>query len=120
MSSSARRPRFSHLLWPLLCASAIGCSSVTTIDRSPAAETAPPPAAPAAMPAPSDRAADLVIAAMSFIDQPYQRGGHSAETGFDCSGFTRHLFGQTLGVELPRRVDDQARASVLRSVPREG
>ncbi|HMQ73635.1 MAG TPA: NlpC/P60 family protein, partial [Rubrivivax sp.] len=38
-----------------------------------------------------DPAAELVLAAMSFLDTPYLWGGASAETGFDCSGFTRHV-----------------------------
>lgn len=59
---------------------------------------------------------DLVIAAMTFLDRPYQAGGVSAETGFDCSGFTRHVFGQALGIELPRSVQEQAQAPTLRSV----
>ncbi len=64
------------------------------------------------------RAADLVIAAMNFVGVPYQRGGDSFESGFDCSGFTRHIFGLTLGLALPRRVDDQAGAEGLVSVPK--
>ena len=63
------------------------------------------------------RAADLVIAAMNFVGVPYQRGGNSFESGFDCSGFTRHIFGLTLGLVLPRRVDDQAGAEGLVNVP---
>ena len=63
------------------------------------------------------RAADLVIAAMNFVGVPYQRGGSSFENGFDCSGFTRHIFGLSLGLVLPRRVDDQAGAEGLVSVP---
>jgi len=59
----------------------------------------------------------VVIAAMSFIDRPYQAGGQSAQTGFDCSGFTRHVFGQTLGIELPRSAEEQAQANALRAVP---
>lgn len=66
-----------------------------------------------------DGAADLVIAALNFLDHPYQAGGQNADTGFDCSGFTRHLFDQTLGIQLPRRVDDQAHANALSQVPRE-
>jgi cell wall-associated NlpC family hydrolase len=66
-----------------------------------------------------DATSDLVIAAMNFLDRPYRTGGQSSETGFDCSGFTRHLFGQTLGIQLPRRVDEQAHASTLNAVPRE-
>ena len=66
-----------------------------------------------------DAAADLVIAAMNFLDRPYHRGGESVDTGFDCSGFTRHLFGQSLGIELPRRVDEQAHHRALSPVRRD-
>ena len=66
-----------------------------------------------------DAAAGVVIAAMNFLDRPYLRGGDSVDTGFDCSGFTRHLFGQTLGIELPRRVDEQAHHRALSPVQRE-
>jgi len=65
-----------------------------------------------------DGASQLVIAAMNFLDRPYRAGGQGVDTGFDCSGFTRHLFEETLGVQLPRRVDDQARARELARVPR--
>jgi cell wall-associated NlpC family hydrolase len=67
-----------------------------------------------------DAAAGVVIAAMNFLDRPYRRGGDSVEAGFDCSGFTRHLFGQTLGIELPRRVDEQAHHRALSPVRRDG
>lgn len=66
-----------------------------------------------------DGAAELVIAAMNFLDRPYRLGGQSIDTGFDCSGFTRHLFGQALGIDLPRRVDDQAHDRSLSQVPRD-
>jgi hypothetical protein len=62
------------------------------------------------------RASDLVIAAMNFVGVPYQRGGISVDSGFDCSGFTRHIFELSLGLVLPRRVDDQASAKGLVSV----
>jgi cell wall-associated NlpC family hydrolase len=65
-----------------------------------------------------DRASDLVLAALHFIDVPYRRGG-SGEHGFDCSGFTRHIFDVAMGLVLPRRADDQARAPQLREVHRE-
>jgi cell wall-associated NlpC family hydrolase len=66
-----------------------------------------------------DAAAELVIAAMNFLDRPYRTGGDSVDTGFDCSGFTRHLFDRTLGVELPRRADDQAHDRALSQVSRD-
>ena len=65
-----------------------------------------------------ERASGLVIAALNFLGVPYQRGGNDSDSGFDCSGFTRHVFQLSLGLVLPRRVDDQASASGLVSVER--
>lgn len=57
----------------------------------------------------SSKASDLVGNAMGFLGVPYKRGGNSAETGgFDCSGFVRAIYEQTLGLVLPRRADQQA------------
>ena len=55
-----------------------------------------------------DRTSDLVVTAMGFLGVPYRRGGNSAETGFDCSGFVRSMFEQTRGLLLPRRAVEQA------------
>ena len=63
---------------------------------------------------------EVVLAAMNFLDRPYQTGGQSEETGFDCSGFTRHVFGQTLGIELPRSAQEQALAPMLLQVSSRG
>jgi cell wall-associated NlpC family hydrolase len=65
-----------------------------------------------------DMASELVLTAMNFLGVPYQRGGASADQGFDCSGFTRHLFASTLGFVLPRRSDEQAMKAGLQEVPR--
>ena len=66
-----------------------------------------------------DGASDMVIVAMNFLGVPYRRGGSSEADGFDCSGFTRHIFEMSLGLVLPRRVDDQASASGLIEVTRD-
>lgn len=58
-----------------------------------------------------DVTSDLVVTAMGFLGVPYQRGGSSAETGFDCSGFVRAMYEQTVGLLLPRRADQQAAAT---------
>ena len=65
-----------------------------------------------------DQASDMVITAMNFLGVPYRRGGNSADHGFDCSGFTRHVFELSLGLVLPRRVDEQAQTAGLVSVKR--
>jgi len=54
------------------------------------------------------RTSELVVTAMGFLGVPYRRGGSNAETGFDCSGFVRSMYEQTVGLLLPRRADQQA------------
>lgn len=56
-------------------------------------------------------ASDLVVSAMGFLGVPYRRGGTSAETGFDCSGFVRAIYEQSIGHLLPRKADQQAAAT---------
>ena len=48
---------------------------------------------------------NLVHYAYEFMGIPYKWGGID-ENGFDCSGFTRHVF-QNIGIELPRVSKDQ-------------
>ena len=66
-----------------------------------------------------ESASAMVIGAMNFIGVRYRRGGVSAETGFDCSGFTRHVFEMSLGLVLPRSADEQAAAAGFVAVKRE-
>lgn len=56
-------------------------------------------------------ASELVIGAMGSLGVPYRRGGTSAETGFDCSGFVRAIYEQSIGHLLPRKADQQAAAT---------
>ena len=65
-----------------------------------------------------DTASDMVITAMNFLGVPYRRGGSSQDDGFDCSGFTRHIFEMSLGRVLPRRADEQASAPGLLKIAR--
>jgi NlpC/P60 family len=103
----------------------------------------PDPATPSAIPSPQDAisqflseqgllvsapsgfvqsvresASDMVLAAVSFLGVPYRHGGTSAESGFDCSGFTRHVFELSIGLVLPRRAAEQAKAESLQQVSR--
>ena len=57
------------------------------------------------------RASDIVVHAMGFLGVPYRLGGNSIDTGFDCSGFVKAVFEQTLGLALPRRAEQQAAAT---------
>ena len=54
------------------------------------------------------KASELVVHAMGFLGVPYQRGGDTVEPGFDCSGFVKAIFEQTIGLALPRKAEQQA------------
>lgn len=62
-------------------------------------------------------ATQLVGTAMSMVGVPYRRGGDSVQTGFDCSGLVRAVYHQTLGLVLPRRAAEQAKAT--ETIPKE-
>ena len=54
------------------------------------------------------KTSELVMNAMGYLGVPYLRGGNSAETGFDCSGFVKAMYEQTVGLILPRKAEQQA------------
>lgn len=66
-----------------------------------------------------DAASELVVSAMNFLGTPYRRGGGDHERGFDCSGFTRFVFENSVGLVLPRRAEQQARWDGLLNVRRD-
>lgn len=93
------------------------------VERGLVASPTAEPAAPAGgivgrMKGMKDKAGDMIVSAMNFLGVPYRRGG-SSDQGFDCSGFTRHVFESSLGLVLPRKVDDQARAPGFVTVKRD-
>jgi len=59
----------------------------------------------------TNTATNLVVNALGFLGVPYRRGGNSAATGFDCSGFVKSTYEQTLGLILPRKAEQQAAAT---------
>ena len=48
------------------------------------------------------RLQNMLIHAISLIGVRYKFGGSSMQSGFDCSGFVRHVFGESVSLELPR------------------
>lgn len=50
---------------------------------------------------------DVVADAKQYLGVPYQWGGTSPSTGFDCSGFVQHVYAD-LGISLPRTSQEQA------------
>ena len=63
-------------------------------------------------------ASNMIVTALNFLDVPYRSGGKTEIDGFDCSGFTRHVFRQ-IGLALPPSADDQANAQGLVAVERD-
>ena len=57
-----------------------------------------------------NQTSDLVVNAMGFLGVPYKRGG-STTNGFDCSGFVRAMYENTLGLVLPHNAKAQAAAT---------
>jgi len=55
---------------------------------------------------------ELVMYAMSLADTPYRYGGNSAGTGFDCSGYVRHVYAETLAIRLPRTSNQISRVGI--------
>ncbi len=53
----------------------------------------------------------VVADAVRYLGVPYQWGGTSPATGFDCSGLVQHVFAD-LGVALPRTSQQQVQAGV--------
>lgn len=47
--------------------------------------------------------------ALNLLGIRYRWGGSKPETGFDCSGFVRHVFQEGLGLELPRSAREQSK-----------
>jgi cell wall-associated NlpC family hydrolase len=64
-------------------------------------------------------ASELVVSAFNFLGVTYRRGGTSAEDGFDCSGFVRYIFQNSVGLILPRSANEQAQASGVVPIPQE-
>lgn len=48
---------------------------------------------------------DMVMVALSLIGTPYQYGGSSPDTGFDCSGLVKYILGLSSTIVVPRSSD---------------
>lgn len=91
-------------LFMLLIAASAAFASLARADELPPLQ----PSLILAEPSPSlmSRAVDGVQAtldqALGYLGIRYKRGGSTPETGFDCSGFVRYVYNESLGLILPR------------------
>ena len=51
---------------------------------------------------------DLIIKGLEFVGVRYVRGGNTPDSGFDCSGFVRYVFQDSLGLNLPRTAKEMS------------
>jgi len=51
----------------------------------------------------------MIFQALAAADTPYQRGGKSHATGFDCSGLVAHVYRAAFGLELPHNAGAQSK-----------
>jgi cell wall-associated NlpC family hydrolase len=120
-SHAIANPDFAPIAPTAAAASAADAVSRFLIDKGVVAPvpTTTVAAAPAFVEQVRHQASDMVITALNFLGVPYRRGGNTADSGFDCSGFTRQVFETSLGLVLPRRADEQAKARGLIAVKRD-
>ncbi len=73
----------------------------TDVPSAGSSATAEPSTSPVFLEKASNRIEETLERALDFLGVRYKRGGSSPETGFDCSGFVRYVFNETLGLLLP-------------------
>ena len=90
------KPRVSKIT-ASATASAVASSKRLKPEASNASAAATPTAAPDYAPA-----QELLLSAMSLIGVKYKWGGNTPQSGLDCSGFIKYVFGDSLNIVLPR------------------
>jgi len=87
-------------------------AAVTTVASTPAAALTPSTQLdPTLIQRASTSVQTTLDSALDLIGIRYKRGGNSPETGFDCSGFVRHVFKEGMGIYLPRSSKEIAKTS---------
>jgi cell wall-associated NlpC family hydrolase len=98
-------------IWVLLCAASFAFVGAARADET---DNAAPPVEPSLVERYSGEvAADLgavLDRALDLVGIRYRRGGSTPETGFDCSGFVRHVFAEGLGLVLPHNAREMSRS----------
>ena len=84
---------------------AVLVSALAAAVPSPADETNADPSLSEGMKA----KAQPLLKALSMLGTPYKFGGNNPEKGVDCSGFVKHVYKESAGVELPRSAKEMSR-----------
>ena len=92
-------------------------ASSRTIDRA-SRSASRVPATKSAVRVPAPRSAGVIGIAASLAGIYYVYGG-TTPAGFDCSGYTKYVFGR-LGISLPRTAEAQRQATTRVSTPQVG
>jgi hypothetical protein len=58
---------------------------------------------------PQRQAEDVLFHAIGLVGTPYQWGGNTPQSGFDCSGLVDYVFSTSAGVQLPRTSREMSR-----------
>ncbi len=74
------------------------CSSHAPTPPSPAAK----PMVKSGPPSFSPVAEDVLFRAIGLVGTPYRWGGNTPDSGFDCSGLIKYVYGDAAGINLPR------------------
>lgn len=85
-----------------------GCGMMSSLPR-PATPVVEQRAAPAATPAISPKAGDVVLFALGLIETGYRFGGKNPDAGLDCSGMVSYVFDKAADLKLPGSAADIAR-----------
>ena len=56
----------------------------------------------------TSNAQDLILKGLQLVGINYRRGGTSAESGLDCSGFVQLVYKDSVGLLLPRTAKEQS------------
>ena len=106
-----------YVFWAVLLLTASLSAPALARDDLPPAEGAHSADSPGALDGYLERAQELAFQAMTLIGIRYRPGGISPDSGFDCSGLVRYVFGQVTGLDLPnnaraisllgRKIDEQ-------------
>ena len=82
---------------------------LTQLEDDAPSKTPPPPKTDFPAPIPTDEVEELLSFARSLEGAPYAADGQSP-AGFDCSGYVRYVFQQSMDKTLPRSSRGQAKA----------